>query len=64
MSEHRAHMMAALKSSFAPALRERGFIGAFPHFRGPLLERVDWRNCPRLPGEDSEEGGEATAGMW
>ena len=36
MSEHRQRMMTAFKSRFVPAVRERGFVGAFPHFRREL----------------------------
>jgi hypothetical protein len=42
MSEHRQRMMAAFESRFVPALRERGFVGAFPHLRRELPERVDY----------------------
>ena len=35
-------MMTAFKSRFIPALRERGFVGAFPHFRRTLAGRVDY----------------------
>ena len=41
MTDHRTRMMAAFKSRFVPALRERGFVGAFPHFRRPRPERLD-----------------------
>lgn len=42
MSEHRKRMMSALKARFVPALRERGFVGSFPHFRRALPDRVDY----------------------
>jgi hypothetical protein len=42
MNEHRDRMMTALKTRFVPALRKRGFVGAFPHFRRRLTERVDY----------------------
>ena len=41
-ADHRKCMEAAFKSRFVPALRERGFVGAFPHFRRPLETRVDY----------------------
>ena len=34
--------MSALKTRFVPALRERGFVGSFPHFRRRLPDRVDY----------------------
>lgn len=37
-------MMAALKTRFVAPLRERGFFGAFPHFRRPSPGRVDHLN--------------------
>ena len=37
-------MDKALKRRFVPALRERGFVGSFPHLRRPLPERVDYLN--------------------
>jgi hypothetical protein len=42
MSEHSERMMSALKTRFVPALRERGFVGSFPHFRRRLTNRVDY----------------------
>lgn len=32
MSEHKKQMVAALKTVFIPALRQRGFKGSMPHF--------------------------------
>ena len=34
--------MQAFKTRLVPALRERGFVGSFPHFRRPLPNRVDY----------------------
>jgi hypothetical protein len=42
MTEQRERMMSAFKTRFVPALRERGFVGSFPHFRRLLPERVDY----------------------
>src|SRR4026208_51140 len=42
MTEHRERMMSAFKTRFVPALRERGFVGSFPHFRRLLPDRVDY----------------------
>jgi hypothetical protein len=42
MSEHRERMMSAFKTRFVPALRERGFVGSFPHFRRRRPSRVDY----------------------
>jgi hypothetical protein len=42
MSEHRERMMSAFKTRFVPALRQRGFVGSFPHFRRRLPDRVDY----------------------
>ena len=42
MTEHRERMMSAFKSRFVPALRERKFVGSFPHFRRRLPERIDY----------------------
>ena len=44
MSAHRDQMMAALKKTFVPMLRERGFVGSFPDFRRGLDQRVDFLN--------------------
>ena len=44
MSEHRAHKGGALKSRFVRALRERGFVGSFPHLHRPSATRVDYLN--------------------
>jgi hypothetical protein len=37
----REAMDAALKETFVPALRERGFKGSLPHFRRLLSDRID-----------------------
>ena len=42
MTEHRERMTSAFKSRFVPALRKRGFVGSFPHFRRLLPDRVDY----------------------
>lgn len=42
MTAHRELMMAALKDSFVPTLRRKGFVGSFPHFRRKLDERIDF----------------------
>ena len=42
MTEHRERMMSAFKTRFVPALRKRGFVGSFPHFRRLLPDRVDY----------------------
>ena len=42
MSEQSARMMGALKTRFVPALRARGFVGSFPHFRRRLPDRIDY----------------------
>jgi hypothetical protein len=42
MSEHRDRMMGAFKARFVSALRKRGFVGSFPHFRRRLADRVDY----------------------
>ena len=42
MNEHRERMMSAFKTRFVPALRKRGFVGSFPHFRRLLPDRVDY----------------------
>ena len=42
MTEHRERMTSAFKSRFVPALRKRGFVGSFPHFRRLLPARVDY----------------------
>ena len=34
-------MIASLKKTFVPALRERGFKGSFPHFRRPGVNCID-----------------------
>src|SRR5687767_3662130 len=44
MTDHRDRMMTALKSRFVPALRDRGFVGSFPHFRRRSAERLDLLN--------------------
>lgn len=44
MNAHREHMMAALKGTFVPALRHRGFVGSFPHFQRTLDNRIDFLN--------------------
>ena len=52
MSAHRDAMMAALKQMFVPMLREKGFAGAFPHFRRRLDSRIDF-----LDVQFAREGG-------
>jgi hypothetical protein len=42
MTEHRERMMGAFKTRFVPALRKRGFVGSFPHFRRRLPDRIDY----------------------
>jgi Domain of unknown function (DUF4304) len=42
MTEHRERMMSAFKTRFVPALRKRGFVGSFPHFRRRLPDRIDY----------------------
>jgi hypothetical protein len=42
MTEYRERMMSAFKTRFVPALRKRGFVGSFPHFRRLLPDRVDY----------------------
>jgi hypothetical protein len=44
MSIHRELMMKALTTVFIPALRQRGFVGSFPHFRRKLEQRIDFLN--------------------
>jgi hypothetical protein len=44
MTEHREHMTAALKETFVPMLRQKGFVGSFPHFRRQLDNRIDFLN--------------------
>jgi uncharacterized protein DUF4304 len=44
MTEPRARMMTALRSRLVAPLRERGFVGSFPHFRRPLADRIDYLN--------------------
>jgi hypothetical protein len=38
---NREAMITSLKTTFVPALRERGFKGSFPHFRRLSRERID-----------------------
>ena len=52
MSAHRDQMMAALKNAFVPMLREKGFVGSFPHFRRTLDTRIDF-----LDVQFAREGG-------
>jgi hypothetical protein len=35
-------MMAALKGSFVPMLRQKGFVGSFPHFQRRRDDRIDF----------------------
>jgi hypothetical protein len=42
MTEHRERMISALKTRFVSALRKRGFVGSFPHFRRLLPDRIDY----------------------
>jgi hypothetical protein len=44
VSTHREHMMAALKQTFLPVLRQKGFVGSFPHFQRRLDNRIDFLN--------------------
>ena len=44
MTIHRELMMKALAADFVPVLRERGFVGSFPHFRRKLDQRIDFLN--------------------
>ena len=44
MSAHRDQMMAALKKTFVPVLRQKGFVGSFPDFRRALEDRIDFLN--------------------
>jgi uncharacterized protein DUF4304 len=41
MSEAQDHMKKALKTVVIPHLRERAFVGSFPHFRRRQLNRID-----------------------
>jgi Domain of unknown function (DUF4304) len=41
MTDSRDQMIQALKDVVVPLLRERGFTGAFPHFRRRRPERID-----------------------
>jgi Domain of unknown function (DUF4304) len=41
MSEAQDQMKKALKNVVVPRLRERAFVGSFPHFRRRLLNRID-----------------------
>ena len=41
MSETRDQMKQALKSLVIPKLRQRGFVGTFPHFRRAQSNRID-----------------------
>lgn len=42
MEPHRALMTKAIKETFVPELRSRGFSGTFPHFRRITSDRVDY----------------------
>ena len=44
MTIHREQMMTALRAVFVPVLRQRGFVGSFPHFRRKLDQRIDFLN--------------------
>ena len=44
MTIHRELMMKSLTAVFVPALRQRGFVGSFPHFRRELEQRIDFLN--------------------
>jgi hypothetical protein len=44
MTIHREQMMTALTAVFVPVLRQRGFVGSFPHFRRKLDQRIDFLN--------------------
>ena len=52
MSAHRDAMMTALKEQFVPMLRQKGFVGSFPHFRRKLDTRIDF-----LDVQFAREGG-------
>jgi Domain of unknown function (DUF4304) len=52
MSAHREQMLAALKERLVPFLREKGFVGSFPHFRRELKGRIDF-----LDVQFAREGG-------
>jgi hypothetical protein len=45
-------MVAALKESFVPTLRQKGFVGSLPHFRRKLDDRIDF-----LDVQFAREGG-------
>lgn len=42
MTDHKQHMLTALKAVFIPALRQRGFKGSLPHFYRNTPARADF----------------------
>jgi hypothetical protein len=54
-------MIAALKSEFVFALRERGFKGSFPHFRRVKPDKIDLLTVGEEDGDFRGSAVEASA---